>query len=140
MSMAPLGKQGWSEPRCVYDLVLGFGTWSEINSEPEEHAEEGDEHSAFSGGRAGRAGVRVDVDRRRLVVIVCELGVRRHGGGRGLSIISNHARYWTAASWVVMNFDERGTFVYYYASHHERSITYRHGALGGGFGRGHDSI
>jgi hypothetical protein len=84
MSVASLtGKQGWSEPRCVDDPVngFGFGARSEITGEPEEDGEEGDERGAFPGRWAGTVEVRADVGG---LVVVCELGVRRHGGGRGL--------------------------------------------------------
>ena len=64
------------------DLGFGFSARSEINGEPEEHGEEGDERGAFPSGWAGTVEARVDVG--GLVVVACELGVRRHGGGRGL--------------------------------------------------------
>ena len=68
------------------DLGFGFSAGSEINGEPEEHGEEGDERGAFPSGGAGTVEARVDVGGRCLVVVACELGVRRHGpgGGRGL--------------------------------------------------------
>lgn len=63
------------EPGCVDDLGFRFGSWSKVKDEPKEHGEEGDEYSAFPGGLA-----IVDAG----LVVVRELCVRRHGGGRGL--------------------------------------------------------
>lgn len=84
MSVASLtGKQELSEPRCMDDAGFGFGARSEIKGEREEHSEDGDERGAFPGGRAGTVEARVDVGGR--LVVACELGVRRHGGGRGLN-------------------------------------------------------
>ena len=80
MSVGSLtGKQELSEPRCMDDAGFGFGARSEIKGEREEHSEDGGERGAFPGGTVE---ARVDVSGR---LVACELGVRRHGGGRGLN-------------------------------------------------------